>query len=384
MTRSATGQYSIYFDEKTGAYRGQIAIGKDESGKIKRKYVRGKTHAAVLKKLQKLELQYRDNVVADCYLVTFYQLTMQILNEELELNYIRETTHYRYLETLKQLEPLHQIPLEHITENAIRSLLKRNLHYSQNTINKQFDMLRRTFKEAVHRRLILKNPMDMIRKPHSIKEPTKIRAFSVAEQKRFMTALSIENPSYKNQMLLSLLTGMRMGEINALNISDISFSTDTISITKTMSRGEKGEPIVNFSPKTKAGIRKIPMSKDVRSLLKNVIKNRTTGMLFLTKGKLIRTSQVHTQFTRIIRQYEIIDPTIYGRVDLHSLRHTYATRCIEGGMEPKILQRLLGHSDLAFTLNIYCDVFDAYQNENFLKSLKYLQCQGLTIEDTSL
>ena len=54
MTRSATGQYSIYFDEKTGAYRGQIAIGKDESGKMKRKYVRGKTHAVVLKKLQKL------------------------------------------------------------------------------------------------------------------------------------------------------------------------------------------------------------------------------------------------------------------------------------------------------------------------------------------
>lgn len=383
MTRSATGQYSIYFDEKTGAYRGQIAIGKDESGKMKRKYVRGKTYAVVLNKLQKLELQYRDNIIADCYLVTFYQLTKEMLDEEKELNYIQETTYSRYIETLKQLDPLHQMPLEHITEDDIKALFKRNLRYAQTTINKQCEMLMKVFREAVRRRLILVNPMESVRKPKSNKQTEKVRAFTVAEQKRFMTALSVENPSYKNQMLLSLLTGMRMGEINALKVTDVSFSTDTISITKTITRGEKGEPVLNIKPKTKNGKRIIPMVEDVRTILKNSIGKRTYGMIFKTDGKLIRTSQIYSQFIRILTHYEIVDPTIAGKIDLHSLRHTYATRCIESGIEAKVLQRLLGHSDVAFTLNVYCDVFESYESEKLRKNVEYLKHQGLTITDTT-
>ncbi len=82
------------------------------------------------------------------------------------------------------------------------------------------------------------------------------------------------------------------------------------------------------------------------------------------------------QFQRVIRKYEILDPNVKGKVSLHSLRHTFATRCIEAGMQPKVLQKLLGHSDIQVTLNTYCDAFENFQKDNLDKADSYFSDLG--------
>ena len=63
---------------------------------------------------------------------------------------------------------------------------------------------------------------------------------------------------------------------------------------------------------------------------------------------------------------------------LHSLRHTFATRCIEAGIQAKVLQHLLGHSDIRITLNTYCDAFESFQRENIAMADEYLASMGIS------
>lgn len=87
---------------------------------------------------------------------------------------------------------------------------------------------------------------------------------------------------------------------------------------------------------------------------------------------MVTTSQVNNQYLRVVAKHNIIDDNIPGRVDLHSLRHTYATRCIKGEMQPKVLQKLLGHTDVSITLNTYCDAFEAYTSANLDLANRYM------------
>ena len=182
-------------------------------------------------------------------------------------------------------------------------------------------------------------------------------------------------------MLLSMLTGMRMGEINALKPEDINLQWKTISVNKTMARGLKGEAFVSKSAKTENGNRNVPISSTVLPLINEILFCAGDNYLFEQNGKLINTSQVNMQFQRVIEKYEILDNSIKGRVSLHSLRHTFATRCIEAGMQPKVLQHILGHSDIKITLNTYCDAFESFQNENIAKTDVYFADMGISFEN---
>ena len=118
----------------------------------------------------------------------------------------------------------------------------------------------------------------------------------------------------------------------------------------------------------------------IDKVLKNYVPKKD-GMLFhTTKGTLVPTTSVNAEFRRVVETYGIKDDSIPGDLTLHSLRHTYATRCIESGMPPKVLQNLLGHTDIKVTLDTYSDVFDNFQNENVAKVDEYLTDAGLAIK----
>ena len=148
---------------------------------------------------------------------------------------------------------------------------------------------------------------------------------------------------------------MRMGEINALTKKDINTNFNFINIEKTIAKGEHGEAFVNDSAKTDKGNRQVPINTLVKPVIDKVLKNyvpKKDGMLFhTTKGTLVPTTSVNAEFRRVVETYGIKDDSIPGDLTLHSLRHTYATRCIESGMPPKVLQNLLGHTDIKVTLD---------------------------------
>ena len=381
MSKRGNGEGSIYFDNTKNRWKGLIAVGYYDNGRIRRKSVFGKSKTEVKQKIKQIELAIATDDYIDESTVTIYQLAMQMQNDKLNYNEIKPATYYRNLETLKRLTPIYSTPLQKATETQIKDYLIKQQDYSDSTIKKVYQMLKAVFKEAKKRNIIKKDVMEDIRRPRSTKANVEKRALTIEEQSKLINVLVSEDVQYSNEMLISMLTGMRMGEILALKPKDINLNFNTISVNRTISKGKKGEVIESESTKTYAGIRKIPMTEDVRNIFASLLQfNNSHDYIFTTEaGKLLTTNQVNSQFTRTLKKYDILDKSVQGAVSLHSLRHTYATRCIEAGMLPKVLQKLLGHTDIKITLNTYCTAFESFQNDNINKVNDYLKNNGLSI-----
>ena len=379
--KKGNGEGTVY-KTKSG-YRGQIVVGIDDDGKPIRRSVTGKTVKEVSEKLTTI----KNSIITGTYIapnrITVCELARLMLEDDLNMNYIKEGTYYRNIETLKRIEKcpyLKTTPIQELSYAPIKDFMLSETCMSQSIINKVFIMLQRTLKEAVKRKIISENPMADLKKPKTSKKRDKVRALTKDEEIKLYTVLTTEDVNYSHQMLLSMLTGMRMGEINALTVDDIDLRFKTITVNKTMARGLKGEAFVSKSAKTENGNRNVPISSTVLPLINEILFCAGDNYLFEHNGKLINTSQVNMQFQRVIEKHAILDNSIKGRVSLHSLRHTFATRCIEAGMQPKVLQHILGHSDIKITLNTYCDAFESFQNENVAKTDEYFADMGINFD----
>ncbi len=374
------GDGSIYFVEKRNRYAGQIQLLID--GERVRKTVYGKTEREVRNKLKELQIQaLAGNLHIDKKpkIPTIFQYAEKIMDEQLALNEIRQSSYDRKMETLKMLSDISYKQLDEVSEDDLIAFFKTQLDYSQSCINKMYQLLGAVFIKAVNRKIIEDNPLREIKRPKSNKKTIPVRALTVEEQKKLLSVLKNEDVRYSDIMLLSMFTGMRIGECCALMVEDIDLVEKTITVSKTVARGKYGRNVLNET-KTSAGMRKLHLSDDIFEFLKSCIGNKETGLLFLSSNQnLVTTNQVNYSYAAALKAYDIVDTSVYGRVDLHSLRHTYATRCIESGMPAKVLQKLLGHTDINITLNTYCSVFEKYSNEHLAVADEYMKQNDIKI-----
>ena len=193
-----------------------------------------------------------------------------------------------------------------------------------------------------------------ISKPISVVK--ELDVLTEAEQTKLVRSIRASISHENIGVLLSLYTGIRLGEICALQWSDIDLNGSMISISKTMQRiqvNTKGSStktkIVIDAPKSKKSIRKIPVPNFLLSELKRLSKSCVPNAYILTgtEGKYIEPRNYQYKFKRFLLQTGLRD------VHFHVLRHTFATRAIEQGFDVKTLSEILGHASVSFTLDRY-------------------------------
>ena len=244
--------------------------------------------------------------------------------------------------------------------------------YAGSTIYQTLIALYNMFDSAVENAIILKNPVTKsVKLPKPVEKKTKV--LTIDEQEKFME--EAEGSSNYPQYFFILQTGVRTGEMVGLKWEDIDFEKNVISIRRSMEyRYSVGEWRIG-PPKTKHGYREIPITKANRDMLLELKERADAGryvqdefkeFVFINrKGMPTKNSTYDVHINKLTKKAQI------QNFSMHTLRHTFATRCIEAGMRPKTLQQILGHSSINITMNLYVHVTDEEKTKEMQKFEEY-------------
>lgn len=312
---------------------------------------------------------------------TVSDILMQEVKTDYLKNYTGEQGYGRNLEMIKIFERngIGNMKIIDVKPYHIDRFLTSITQYSDKTISKIYGMLKSAFELAFTEKVIEVNYMTRYnaRRPRSSKKPKVVRGFTEDEQLRFLEVLENHNVrygknNYRLQLLIELYSGLRMGEVNALKPEDIDFKNRKIYVHSTVARGIDARPFIRDTTKTEAGVRYVPISDVLVPILHEALdqmKDNPEGLIFYDyhkknkwnegkKGGIIETSQVNSFFQRICEKAGV------PAMGQHSLRHTFATRCMEAGIQAVVLKKWMGHTDIHITLDTYTDVFDRMNNES--------------------
>ena len=352
---------------KDGRWEGRIVIGYDDNGYPKTKNVLAKTKKECLEKLQKLKEDYgglkpekvRPEMPFGDWLTYWY--------ENHSKPKIRPTTQETYESRIRLhiIPEIGDIPLNKLTQNDLQQFygrLKKSGRkrftdkYGEGLSDRMVRMCHATCRSALEKAvqdgLIRTNPAIGCKLPP--KRAREMQVLDRDELQRFLIQAQAEG--YYELFLLDLATGLRRGELMALQWDDLDFETGVLNVNKQVYQ-VNGE--LQFSePKTKNSIRKIVLPPSVVEVLREYKKTVDSRWMFpspVKEDRPITPSVVRKRLQLILEHAGC------KHVRFHDLRHTFATLALQNGMDVKTLSAMLGHVSAATTLDIYTHITDDMQ-----------------------
>ncbi|TYQ18276.1 UNVERIFIED_CONTAM: site-specific recombinase XerD [Acetivibrio alkalicellulosi] len=367
MAKRGNGEGTIV-KRKDGRWMGSITTGRDITGKQKRKSVYGKTKKEVQEKLNKISMEVYQESYIEPSTITLYTWLENWLKNYKAIS-LKPATYDLYetlIETvikqeighikLKDIKPIH-------IQAFYNKLFDDGKGYATSTIQKVNNILNPAFKIAIKNELIRINPVDSVEMPKH--KERQVRALTMEEQIIFLEAA--KNNWYYSAFVIALDTGLRCGELLALEWDDIDLKNSEIKVYKNIvavkdrdCKESKQKIVVQTSPKTAKSVRTIPLTQRATSTLKELkLKQQSlSNIVVCTKnGTHVFPKNLRRTFQCILKNANI------EKLGLHVLRHTYATRLFEAGANPKTVSELLGHTNVSITLDTYTHVLPHQKKE---------------------
>ena len=351
-----------------GRWEGRVVIGYDDNGLPKTKNVLGKTRTECLDKLKKLQEECappirkcREDMPFGNWMTFWYETYCK--------PGLQPRTQEGYAERIyKHIIPeLGQIPLNKLTQNDLQQFYARlktsgrlirveqyGPGLSDRMVRVCHASCRTALARAVQEGLIRTNPAAGCKLP-----PKKSREMQVLTQEEMHRFLAqAKQDGYYELFLLELATGMRLGEILALQWTDLTFRTGALQISKSMyySRGQ----LHITEPKTKSSIRTVILPEVLLKVLADYQQRNSSRWMFPSPVK--EDAPLTPNYARR-RMQQTLARAGCKVVRFHDLRHTFATMALEHGMDVKTLPSIIGHVSSSTTLDIYSHVTDFMQQQ---------------------
>ena len=289
--------------------------------------------------------------------------TEKLLTEWLETyqkEHIKARTYSRY----KGLISMHIVPTlgeqnisavgrreiqEFLTQQKKDGNMRNGEKLSATSTNMMLSILNLAFEYACDMEYIEENPCVRVRRTKA--EAKKIEAFTVDEQRAIERKIARSDDRRLHGILLCLYTGLRIGELLGLTWNDVDLDRGVIKITKTVYREKNDSGMWQLcvdTPKTKASDRVIPLPEYITDMLRQDFETaKTPYVIENKKGERMSIRSYQYLFEKLTERAGV------RKLNFHALRHTFATRAIECGMDIKTVADIMGHQNASITLNRY-------------------------------
>lgn len=357
-----------------GTWWARITVGRDTEGKQKRRAFYGKTRKEVQEKLTAALNEVNNNTYIEPSKMTVEQW-LQMWLKTYKKGFVRDSTYDSYRVKMKAvIERIGDIKMKNLQPDMIQNCINDlNTVWSQGTVAAALTILKVAMDQAVDNGIIKTNVAARCKIPRG--KVRENRAMTKEEQEMFIE--KAKTTRYGDIFLIALATGARIGELIALTWDDVDFAKNLITINKTASQyydNEQKKQIMSINDtKTRAGNRLIPLLSAAAALLRDIQSRQQELKLKLgiefehnlvfcrEDGSYITRSTLANIFRNLTKCMGM------SEIHIHCLRHTFATRCLEEEVELRVVQELLGHSDIGVTANTYTHVSNSKQQESIKK-----------------
>lgn len=317
---------------------------------------------------------YLDSLKADITVNTYNNY-----NSYIHKHILPELGSYKLIELTTPM--IKQFIVNKLQNGRIR-VRGENRQLSTKTVKEYFALLKKALDKAVEDGEMIFNPCHSINFPKQIKK--EVHALEQEEQDKLEEQITDEFiPNSPLTAKVSLYAGLRNGEVCALQIKDIDLAKGLINVSKTLYRtrtkNNKTEIVISKTKNKRQ--RYVPIPDELRQSLESYIQSmpmdkRSNPEQFLfenKRGKPLEPRRLLFHFKRLLKQAGL------ENIHFHNLRHTFATRCLECGIDMKIVSKILGHSTIQITADLYTHVTNhamrkamiKFNKENWMNAYQY-------------